>query len=167
MTKVHVAVRRLVAVLISSSSLFLFSPLVAHASYPVTSSVPPAASYPLFDGAHLPCSGPTNTNIQDGLVILQSVPGGVRVTLLLQHAAPNHTYSIGVSEAPNCSGQAVYWNAFTTNQFGFGYATVFYPAAPGTHSLVINATTQNTQAQPLLNVNHHEIGRNVSPILVL
>jgi hypothetical protein len=75
----------------------------------------------------------------------------VRVQVRLRGAEPRTTYTVAISEEPNCANPQFY--SLTTNRAGNANLTAFYATTPGEHNLLVNLST----SAPVNDPTHREI----------
>lgn len=115
----------------------------------------------LYADGSVTCMGADDTSVVAGYVLLKPVEGGVSIKVRLRDAAPNRTYTIAVSEEPNCANPQFY--SMTTNRSGNGNATIFYATSPGSHNLLVNL---GTSASGLSDARYREIATTDAMVIV-
>lgn len=96
----------------------------------------------LFRDGSVGCAGADDTSTEGGRVLALSAPGQVRFTVKLRNASPNTSYSLAVSEEPNCTNA----QSFPSKTTGAGGNTNFYGTyntSAGEHNLLFNLVTGN------------------------
>jgi hypothetical protein len=96
----------------------------------------------LFRDGSVACSGADDTSAEGGRVLALTAPGKVHFTVKLRNASPNTTYSLAVSEEPNCTNA----QSFGSKTTGPGGNTNFYgtyDTTAGEHNLLFNLVTSS------------------------
>jgi hypothetical protein len=95
----------------------------------------------LFRDGSISCSGADDLTHPGGRVIGLAQPGVVFLNVHLRHATPNATYTLAVSQEPNCANPKFFPGALHTNADGAANAFVSYNATTGVHNLLVNTVT--------------------------
>ena len=109
------------------------------------SSNPDFRKAQLFRDGSISCTGADDTSHPGGRVLALAQPGIVFFTVKLRNASPNSSYTLAVSQEPNCASPQFY-PPVTTD--GDGDANVYgsYSTTSGSHNLLfdLSTTTPNT-----------------------
>src|SRR5688572_1069783 len=84
-------------------SVFLATVVAVHPGTSNANNEEDVVRAPLYRDGSISCSGADNTSKRGGQVVLFPAPGAVHFKVKLRNAQPNASYTVAVSEEPNCA----------------------------------------------------------------
>ena len=102
----------------------------------------------LFEDGSVTCAGADDTSNSDGKVYLLPQPTGVHFTVRLRGAAPNTSYTLAVSEEPNCANPQFFPPKITDSSGNANFYGTYTGLTAGDHNLLFNLVTTSTPTNP-------------------